>query len=160
MTGEIEFFRKRFVGGFNRQDVINYITKLAQERNDFREAKEKAEQDALALSAEVDGLRDEVEKVRREGREYRVAALDAAVNTFTDLESAFGNLCSDMETTTESIFTELDQARRTISSLPDVLKRAGDGIKLLKSACETEKDATLVTITGGLEDKGAAADGE
>jgi len=59
VTGEKEFFRKRFFGGFNRDDVIKYITKLAEERNDALAAKEKAERKARALAEEVQKLRME-----------------------------------------------------------------------------------------------------
>jgi len=57
MEGEKEFFRKRFFGGFNREDVIKYITGLANERNEAIEAKEKAEKKARALAEEVKKLR-------------------------------------------------------------------------------------------------------
>ena len=73
MEGEKEFFRKRFFGGFNREDVIKYIAKIAGERNEalaakekaekelseIRTAQEKADHDARALAEEVKKLRDE-----------------------------------------------------------------------------------------------------
>ena len=61
MKGEKEFFRKRFFGGFNREDVIKYIAKIAEERNEAITAKEKAETDARALADEVKKLREEIE---------------------------------------------------------------------------------------------------
>ena len=59
MIGEKEFFRKRVFGGFNRDDVIKYISELAQERNAAIEAKEKAEKKARVLAEEVKRLREE-----------------------------------------------------------------------------------------------------
>ena len=144
MTGEIEFFRKRFVGGFNRQDVVNYISKLAQERNDYRDAKEKAEQDIHALNDYIATLRIEVDaakKEAREGREYKVTALEAALGTFSKLEAQFGDLCGKLETTSQGIYAELDKARDTVAALPAVLAQAGDGIKELQAACKAERDA-------------------
>ena len=144
MTGEIEFFRKRFVGGFNRQDVVNYISKLAQERNDYREAKEKADQDIHALNDYIAALRVEVDAAKREareGREYKVAALDSAMNTFTALEAAFEHLCGRLETATQSVYAELDIARDTVAALPAILAQAGDGIRELHATCGAEKDA-------------------
>jgi cell division septum initiation protein DivIVA len=37
IQGEITFFRKRFIGGFNRDDVIAYIRKMAQEKDELTE---------------------------------------------------------------------------------------------------------------------------
>ena len=59
MVGEKEFFRKRFFGGFNRNDVIKYIAKIAEERNEAIAAKEKAEKEARALAEELRKLRGE-----------------------------------------------------------------------------------------------------
>ena len=144
MTGEIEFFRKRFVGGFNRQDVVNYISKLAQERNDYREAKEKADQDIHALNDYIATLRIEIDALKqevREGREYKVAALETAANTITGLEHAFEDLCGKLETAAQSVYTGLDKARDTVAALPAMLSRTGDEIKELRVACSAEKDA-------------------
>lgn len=156
MTGEIEFFRKRFVGGFNRQDVVNYISKLAKERNEWYTAKENAEKEAekaaqntqslnneiAKLNNEIAALRHELERARqevRESREYKVIALEAAAVTFARLGSSFESLSGDFDTTIESICTEFDQARKTVMSLPGFLARAGDGLKELQAACEAEK---------------------
>ena len=62
MKGEKEFFRKKVFGGFNRDDVIKYITGLAEERNEALEAKEKAEKKARALAEEIKKLREEAGK--------------------------------------------------------------------------------------------------
>ena len=59
MKGEKEFFRKRFFGGFNRNDVIKYIAKIAEERNVAIAAKDKAEKEVRELTAEVEKLRKE-----------------------------------------------------------------------------------------------------
>ena len=57
MQGEKEFFRKRFFGGFNREDVVRYIARIAQERNEAIEEKEKAESKVFALEEELQRLR-------------------------------------------------------------------------------------------------------
>jgi len=41
VAGEIIHFRKRFIGGFNRDDVVAYITKISNERNEALEEKEE-----------------------------------------------------------------------------------------------------------------------
>ena len=59
MKGEKEFFKKRFFGGFNRNDVIKYIAKIAEERNEAIAAKEKAEKELQKLTEELKKLRGE-----------------------------------------------------------------------------------------------------
>jgi len=66
VSGEKEFFRKRFFGGFNREDVIKYIAGLAEERNEALAAKERAEKKARALAEEVKKLRGETAGTRSE----------------------------------------------------------------------------------------------
>jgi len=57
MNGEVKFFRKRFFGGFNRDDVVKYVSKLAHERNEHLSAKEAAEAQVKEMTSEVEPLR-------------------------------------------------------------------------------------------------------
>jgi hypothetical protein len=59
MKGEKVFFRKKIFGGFNREDVVQYIAKIAQERNEAITAKEKAEKEVSRLTREIRLLRGE-----------------------------------------------------------------------------------------------------
>jgi len=65
MTGEIRFFRKRFFGGFNREDVVDYVSKLARERNESRDAKDAAEEEARLLAFEAESIRLELENTKK-----------------------------------------------------------------------------------------------
>jgi len=60
MEGEREFFRKKVFGGFNREDVVKYIAKIANERNEALAAKVKAEKKAQVLAEEVLKLREKI----------------------------------------------------------------------------------------------------
>jgi hypothetical protein len=100
MTGDANFFRKRFLGGFNQQDVVEYVTKLAQERNMYREAKLRAEEEAEKLSGEL-------ERVRREAREYKVAALEDAAKALSELEDAFDGVRASIGNAAEIVRAEL-----------------------------------------------------
>ena len=71
MKGEICFFRKRFFGGFNREDVISYIATISQERNELMAAKEKAEEELRELIREVATLRFETEVAWRLTKETK-----------------------------------------------------------------------------------------
>lgn len=61
MTPEVHKFRSAMMGGFNRQDVMEYIEKAAQEQRTKLEAMtkelEQARQEKAALTAELEGLR-------------------------------------------------------------------------------------------------------
>jgi len=62
-SGEKEFFRKRFFGGFNREDVVKYLAKIANERNEALAAQEKADENARLLTEENKKLREEKEEL-------------------------------------------------------------------------------------------------
>ena len=64
MTGEIQFMRKQIFGGFNRKDVVEYVAKIAKERNEAREAYSGASKKIEALEAEIEELKLELEKSR------------------------------------------------------------------------------------------------
>ena len=56
MYGENNPFRKRFLGGFNQQDVTDYIRKLAEERNAQSYARDEALLEMQELSSKVQSL--------------------------------------------------------------------------------------------------------
>ena len=66
MSGDINFFRKSFFGGFNRKDVVDYIEKLAQERNELDEWKENAQKEADSLRDANRALRQEAEEMKEQ----------------------------------------------------------------------------------------------
>jgi len=74
MTGEIMSFRKKFIGGFNRDDVATYITKITKERNDSIKAKEKVERELLVLRGENNREKEKAaEETQGLINEYRIA---------------------------------------------------------------------------------------
>jgi len=139
MKGEVDFFRKRFVGGFNREDVINYVAKLSKERNELSEEKDKAVQDARALAAQVTALRHELETARKAADDYKVEALDAAGRTFDELETVFMRLRAEVEAATAGVCTELKTAVGTIAKVPSILEVAGNKLADLKSVLDAER---------------------
>lgn len=72
MRGEIVRFRRKFFGGFNRDDVAAYIAKLAEERNEGLAAAESAQSEIQRLKSEVSRLKKKlgvyeklIEKMKR-----------------------------------------------------------------------------------------------
>ena len=142
MTGEISYFRKRFLGGFNREDVIDYIEKLAQERNKLQEEKDKVEHRLLMLTSELETLRGEIEQARKsefEDRENKVAAIIAALNTFSDMETTLGSLSEDIFKVAERAREEFKKAREDIAELPAILEQADKRFADLLTVFEYEE---------------------
>jgi len=138
MTGEIKFFRKRFIGGFNRQDVIDYITELAQERDKNLAMKEKAQQDVRALAAVVASLKNERDEAIRLANEYKAEVLDAARKTLAEFEISFDKLCVGFEEESANICAQLDAARSIIAIVPGALKEAGSKFSELRTLLDEE----------------------
>jgi len=141
MTGEIRFFRKRFIGGFNRQDVIDYITELAQEREKNLALREKAEQDVWALEAEIMSLRRERDEALRLANDYKSVVVDAARKTLADFEVSFENLCAGFEEESACICAQLESARNVIAILPGALAETGARFSRLRALLEEGSDA-------------------
>ena len=60
MQGEIQFIKKQIFGGFNREDVVAYIAKMAKERNEAREACKEATKKLEELTEENEALKLEL----------------------------------------------------------------------------------------------------
>jgi len=140
MTGEIKFFRKRFIGGFNRQDVIDYIAELAKERDKNLALKDKAQMEVQALTEMVAKLRFERDEVIRLANEYKSEVLDSARKTLAELEASFETLCAGFEQESTSICTQLETARSIIAILPSALKETGLQFSELKALLDDENN--------------------
>ena len=64
MTGEVQFIRKQFFGGFKRKDVSEYITKLARERNEERDKNAQASELISELKTEIEKLNAEIKRLK------------------------------------------------------------------------------------------------
>lgn len=151
MTGEINYFRKRFLGGFNREDVIGYIEELAQERNKLQAEKDQAEQRLMLLSSELETLRIEIEETRKTelmDRENIIASVAAALNTFSELETTLSGLSEDVSKITERARGEFSSARERIAEFPSILEQADKRFADLLSVFD-DTDAQDVSSSGG-----------
>jgi len=173
MAGEINYFRKRFFGGFNRQDVVDYIEKLAGERNEKAEAGEKAIQDAKALAIEVAILQQkledianehektelefeksrldigkaklEIEQIRQDVNKHKADTLEAVIKTFLELEDNVEGLDKEIRQSIMGVNAEMDALRATLSAVPEMLERAGKRFSELRAALKIEKDMVDTT---------------
>lgn len=141
MTGEIKFFRKRFIGGFNRQDVVEFIADLARERDENLALKEKAQQNLQDLLAEMEALKLERDEAKRLAAEYKSEVLDAARKTLVEFEASFAKLGAEFEEETTSICTQLLAARSIMTVVPGTLKEAGAKISGLRALLDKGNDS-------------------
>ena len=147
MNGDVNYFRNRFMGGFNKKDVINYITMMAKERNELTEAKNKAVSDARSLAAEVASLRRELEEMSRlvrEDNKQKAAVFAAASDVFSEFETAFIDLRSEIEEATIDVSEELKKTCDTVAKLPAVLVEAGERLEELRAAFNAEKETVRI----------------
>ena len=150
MTGDINFFRKRFFGGFNREDVAGYIAKMARERNELAAAVEKAENEARVLAREIVALRQETEEAMRlmkKDLEQKTSVFETAGNTFTEFETAFKGLRLTIEAAATSVYAELKNAGDSVAKLPSVIAQAGERFDELRAAFDEETGGAVKTDT-------------
>lgn len=133
MNGEKEFFRKSFMGGFHRRDVVAYIVKLSEERNEIAAVAEKAMQDVRTLTAETAALRLELEEVRKLAEDYKAEAIEAAGKVLNKLEELFEQSRADVERAAANACTELNAAAAAVAGVPAVLDKACDRLSIMKS---------------------------
>lgn len=138
MDGEVNFFRKKFIGGFNRQDVVEYVTKLAKERNEMSAERDKALQSLRALEAETAAVRTELDDLRKSIGDYKVKALLDAAERLSELEEGFNQLQLEVGKATADVRAELESAVTTVSGVPSIFKWAGEKINELKSTLDDE----------------------
>ena len=144
MTGEINSFRSRFFGGFNREDVVEYIAKLAQERNEIEDAKIKAENDSRALAIEIVKLRSEMEDARlllAEDRKRMAGTIESAGRAFAEYEVAFKGLCAEIGEAAAGVSAELKSAGEVTARVPSMLARAAERLGELRSEFDAGNDS-------------------
>ena len=146
MTGEVNSFRSRFFGGFNRDDVVDYIAKLAQERNELEVAKTKAENDLYALTLEIENIRSEADEERRlmkEDYEHKISVFETAADAFAEYEDSFKALCADVGAAATGVFTVMQNAGDITARLPALLSQAVGRFGVLRSWFEADKNEDI-----------------
>ena len=156
MTGDVNSFRSRFFGGFNREDVVDYIAKLAQERNELEVAKTKAENDLYALTLEIETIRSEVAEARRvmtEDYERKISLFETAADSFAEYEDSFRALCADIGAAATGVFTVMQNAGDITARMPTLLSQAVARFGVLRSRFESGEFEGIEA--DGAEDKNA-----
>ena len=136
-------FRGKFLGGFNRGDVLDYIEKLSSERNSLAEENEKLRGRIEALenhgSAEYqpDTAPEAAQENAPDNEEETAKTNAAAVIERTgalleDIERRYEILRADVEVGTAHVKCEMDNVSERFDAINEALRTAGEGISALR----------------------------
>ena len=147
MNGEVYPFRKKLFGGFNQQDVIDYVAKLAEERNAQSAAKEKAQSELQELTAEKEKTSRELREVTAERDEAKQEARTLAF----DINKLNGELEKARQWTKEGReqkIASLDDAANAFAQLDSSIKDMYSIIKTASEQIHEEFKTSRKTILG------------
>ena len=120
---EMNGFKRRVFGGFDRRDVVKYIEELASERNALLKENEK-------LRGELDGI-EEVQSASK-------PAVADACEILSSLEKEYSILCADVEVSAAHLKCESEAAGKRMASVTELLKDTGERISHLRQELEQE----------------------
>lgn len=138
-------FRGRVFGGFDRQDVIDYIEELATERNmlrrendDLRERLWEYEDGAAAPAEkpEDDGASDKAEDIRRELE----GALEDARELLRSVRAEYDALCADVKINATHAEGELRSISTRLTGIQETLRSAGERLEEISERLEDKKE--------------------
>lgn len=114
MISERGNFRTNLMGGFNKTDVVEYITELAAELNKYKkEAAEKSEElEALKNEKETLAMKiEELEETIKDGElqesKIKESAKKRALEVISGIEKKYGEICAQLDENTTKIKGEL-----------------------------------------------------
>ena len=130
-------FRTSVFGGFDRGDVVDYLEKIAGERNEYKERAQKLEDDLNAeredfgarlrnIEAELKTAREELDAAEKRAEEVRVSAVSDAVRILDELKDKYDNVRTDMEVTTNHLRCELIRLGDSLSLITSVFSKTGE----------------------------------
>ena len=123
-------FKTRVVGGFDKSDVVNYIKKLASERNELKKAYEESEEKFELLSEQLEETAtrntDAIEKAKVlaiEVEEYKQHKINTLEN-LSELENAIAAVNENIKVAFERAHTELLVACNTLAEISPMLEKS------------------------------------
>ena len=141
MGDSVRKFRKPLIGGFHRHDVIKYITKLAQQRNEAILAREEAESKHQDLLDAIAELHKRNVDICREVSAYKppdLSVLDAAAETFLQLEKTVARLHKELEKACGNTPAELINAARSVEQILPIIEKSRQQINEIHESVNAE----------------------
>ena len=143
MSGDVRHFRRRFFGGFDTSDVMQYIEELAGQRNRYKTTGDRLEAELKSLNAEIRRLQSELDEADKRLTDIKVKSLDEASAGISTLRETYTDIRAEMETTTSTICSELSRLNGTLTTLSSVLDKTGTRFTELQAIVDREKAEVL-----------------
>lgn len=146
MKGERGNFRTVCFGGFNKSDVVKYITKLAEERNRYKAMCEEKEEEIEDLIEECDDLRFRLRETERtitereeEAEKARLEAIKSAKDVLSSFEKKYGDVSAQMDDSISELKNELLSVMEGIEKISEMIGKTGQSFEELHK--ELDEDA-------------------
>lgn len=152
--GEKGNFRGRLFGGFDRQDVIDYIESVSikknlseKERDDLREELDRCRSRVYELESEKADLRSEIEELRKELEQerdrtatYKAEKLREADEVVDKILAEVGEMKADVTINLTNAQCELKRLDKALSAVSSVFTDAEAKISALKGEIDSMKE--------------------
>ena len=124
MSGEKKVFKRRLFGGFDRRDVMEYINKLASERNTYK-ARSNLGTEQAPLGEDIEVLRRELSAVDTRLRELGGSIITDAGRGVASIEDAYDSVRSDALSVADNIRRELTRLSSALSAMSSAIVLTG-----------------------------------
>ena len=120
-------FRNSAIGGFHKQDVLDFLEKLAQEHRDqlqtVQDELNRVEEQRRSMLEEQDTLRSQMNQMKQENQKF----MQAAVHAQEKLEE-----CQSANTQLQKQLTESEQSRQSLQEQVEKLRPAAEAYQAVK----------------------------
>jgi len=141
-------FKSRLFGGFDRQDVSDYITTLARERNRLRTEVETLRSENEALKARAEAAEASAEAEKRRAEDFVISERAAARDELQTLCDKYAEVRSDLDVTATHVRCEILRLADNLTLLTGVFGQAGERFEELRGLVSDESDAPEETADG------------
>ena len=129
---EIGSFKSKIFGGFDRKDVVNYIEKLAAERNKYKQQCSELEEEIRLKKEKISQLEEEIEANSAKYKRKLQEKTDEIVADYEKklLETEAALACAKIEAQDKRA-AEKDEALEAVSEASEKFAQAGSDAQLL-----------------------------
>ncbi len=159
MAQETGGFKRRLFGGFDKRNVVEYIEKLAEERNALQNERIALQEENEALRERLSALEEQASAPEPsappepEPSPEPPASMGEAREILTELKNRYDALCADIRINVSQTSSDVERLGKKITLLTEALEAAGRRItELADRPCGTEQ--ALENSTGTIETGG------
>ena len=145
-------FRRKLFGGFEPDDVMSYIKRLAEQRNEYKVAYERMAEQVDELRNEFERVFGEIEELDHQEIEMKVAMLENNRKSLAGFEQEYASLRLSMEAATEHIQKEFGWVNETLTLMSSILSNAVEHYSEFRDMIRNDKKGlTVPEVTEDLE---------